>query len=153
MEKPLRIGLASDHAGYLFKSSLIEFLESEGHKVQDFGTNGPDSVDYPDYVHPLCDAIESEDLDYGVLICGSANGVCMTANKHEGIRAAICSNDELAALAKQHNNANVICFAERFSELEETKTRLKIFIETPFEGGRHARRVGKIALPTATKES
>jgi len=141
--KPIAIG--GDHAGFNYKTQLKQFLLDLGYQVLDFGTFSEESTDYPDYVHPLAEAIEREEHDFGILICGSSNGVCMTANKHQNIRAAICWNNELAALARQHNNANVICFAERFLDFELVKKMTETFLTTPFEGGRHQRRVGKIS--------
>lgn len=145
MNTTLKLGIGSDHAGFEYKTELIEYLENLGFSVKDFGTSGPDSVDYPDYVHPLASEIESGNLDFGVLICGSANGVCMTANKHQGIRAAIAWNDELAVLARQHNNANVLCLPARFVSLDAAKSMTNTFLSNDFEGGRHERRVSKIA--------
>ncbi len=142
----LKLGMGADHAGYEYKADIKAWLEELGHAVNDFGTNGPDSVDYPDYVHPLANALESNELELGILICGSANGVCMTANKHQNIRAAIAWQPVLGELARQHNNANVICIPARFVSLNDAKEIVKAFIDTDFEGGRHERRVNKIAL-------
>ncbi|MCL4115088.1 UNVERIFIED_CONTAM: hypothetical protein GTU68_049502 [Idotea baltica] len=111
----------------------------------DFGTHDKNSTDYPDYVHPLATAIEKQEHDFGILICGSSNGVCMTANKHQGVRAAICWNKELAELARLHNNANVVCFAERFMPIELVLEMTDAFLNTDFEGGRHQRRVDKMS--------
>ena len=119
-------------------------LKQKGYKVLDFGTHSPDSVDYPDFAHPVAKALESGKATLGVLICGSGNGVCMTANKHQGIRAALCWKVELAALARQHNNANIICLPARFVSLRMARKMVVTFLETPFEGGRHERRVEKI---------
>lgn len=142
-QKP--IAIAADHAGFDYKAKIKAHLLEKGIQVMDFGTFDKESTDYPDYVHPLATAIENEEHDLGILICGSANGVCMTANKHQDIRAAICYNVELAQLARQHNNANVICFAERFTEIETVLEMTDAFLATEFEGGRHQRRVGKIS--------
>lgn len=141
----MNIAIGSDHAGFEYKAALIETLKSKGFSVKDFGTNNKDSVDYPDYVHPLCNAIEAEEFELGVLICGSANGVAMTANKHQGIRAAIAWEEEIASLARQHNNANVLCLPARFVSLDLAKAMLNVFLDTPFEGGRHQNRVAKIS--------
>lgn len=138
------IAIASDHAGFDYKTELKDYLLENNYQVMDFGTFDKTSTDYPDYVHPLATAIEKEEHDFGILICGSSNGVCMTANKHQGIRAAICWNEELATLSRLHNNANVICFAERFMPIELVKTMTETFLKTEFEGGRHGRRVDKI---------
>lgn len=140
-----KIAIGADHAGYEYKSELIKSLEKQGHEVKDYGTSGPDSVDYPDFAHPVANAVESNDADTGILICGSANGVAMSANKHQGIRAAICWNDELAALARQHNDANVLCIPARFISFENAESITKTYLNTDFEGGRHGRRVGKIS--------
>ncbi len=139
----LRVAIGSDHAGYEYKQHLHEFLKSN--KVKDFGTNSPDSVDYPDFAHPVANAVEQGDFDFGILICGSANGVAITANKHEGIRAAICWTEELAVLARQHNNANVLCIPARFISPELATAITEKFLSTPFEGGRHTLRVNKIS--------
>jgi len=140
-----KIAFGGDHAGFLYKKELIADLEGQAWEVKDFGPNSEDSVDYPDYVHPLAEAVEKKEFPLGILICGSGNGVAMTANKHQGVRAALCWTEELSALARQHNNANVLCLPARFISLEEAKKLLNAFLKTEFEGGRHERRVGKIA--------
>lgn len=140
----MKIAIGGDHAGYEYKKMLIPFLEGSGHEVKDFGTHSTESVDYPDYVHPLAIAVKQQEYDLGILICGSANGVAITANKHAGIRAAICWDAPLAPLAKAHNNANILCLPARFVSEELAREITRLFIETPFEGGRHATRVGKI---------
>ncbi|GAB4243322.1 MAG: ribose 5-phosphate isomerase B [Saprospiraceae bacterium] len=140
----MTIAIGCDHAGYEYKASIVRMLKQKGYEVADFGTNSPDSVDYPDFAHPVAQAVESGKATLGILICGSGNGVCMTANKHKGIRAALCWKVELAALARQHNNANIICLPARFVSLRLARKMVETFLETPFEGGRHERRVGKI---------
>lgn len=140
-----KIAIGGDHAGYAHKKELITFLENEGYIVQNYGTNEPDSVDYPDFAHPTAIAVESGDCDAGILICGSANGVAITANKHQGIRAAICWKSEIALLARQHNDANILCLPARFVSLDDCKKMIKVFLNTDFEGGRHYTRVNKIA--------
>lgn len=140
-----KIAIGGDHAGFEYKDKLIPVLEELGYEVKDFGTYSSDSVDYPDFAHPVAEAVESNEYDKGILICGSANGVAITANKHQGIRAAICWNEELAALARQHNNANILCLPARFISPEEAEKITKIYLSTDFEGGRHSRRVGKIS--------
>ncbi len=143
LSKPIAIG--SDHAGFEFKSELIEWLRQKGMQVRDFGVHENTSVDYPDYAHPVADSVEKGDSAFGILLCGTANGVCMTANKHRGIRAAICWAEDIARLVRAHNNANIICLPARFTSPAQAKSMVDIFIETPFEGGRHARRVEKMA--------
>ena len=141
----MNIAIGSDHAGYDYKETLVAYLKELGHEVQDFGPATGDSVDYPDYAHPVASSVENQENELGVLICGSANGVAITANKHQGIRAAIAWQNEIAALARQHNNANVLCIPARFIDLELAKKIAQTFITTEFEGGRHATRVNKIA--------
>ncbi len=140
-----KIAIGSDHAGFEYKTALIEFLKSEGFEVEDFGPATGDSVDYPDFAHPVASSVEDGHNELGVLICGSANGVAITANKHQGIRAAIAWQNEIAALARQHNNANVICIPARFIDIALAKKIVSTFVTTDFEGGRHATRVNKIA--------
>lgn len=139
-----KIAIGSDHAGFSMKEALKPLLQAEGFTVEDFGTYNEDSTDYPDYAHAVAIAISTEQFDKGILLCGSANGVCMTANKHVGVRAAICWNEELAALARQHNDANILCLPARFIEVDVAHRTVKKFLHTPFEGGRHKRRVDKI---------
>jgi len=140
-----RLAVGCDHAGFEYKEALKIFLEKEGYVVTDFGTYSKDSVDYPDYVHPLAISIEEGKNDLGIIICGSANGVAITANKHQQIRAAIAWENEVASLAKRHNNANVLCLPARFISLDQAKQFTGTFLNTAFEGGRHAQRVNKIA--------
>jgi ribose 5-phosphate isomerase B len=141
--KPIAIG--ADHAGYELKNIISDFLRSKGLEVKDFGTYSSESVDYPDYAHPVASSVESGETAAGILICGSANGVAITANKHQGIRAAIAWSDEIAKLSRQHNNANILCIPARFVSTTVAESMTDIFLETNFEGGRHAKRVGKIA--------
>lgn len=143
--KTNKIAIGCDHAGFEYKEIIREFLEKEGYEIKDFGTFSEQSVDYPDFVHPLAISIEKGENELGILLCGSANGVAITANKHQQIRAAIAWKNELAALARQHNNANVICLPARFISIEEAKMFCKTFVSTDFEGGRHLTRVNKIA--------
>lgn len=140
-----KIAIGGDHAGYEYKKNLIEKLESEGYIVKDFGPFSDASVDYPDFVHPVCSGIEAGEFDQGIVICGSGNGVAITANKHQGIRAALCWNEDLAALARQHNDANVIALPARFVSYELAEKMALLFLSTDFEGGRHQNRVNKIA--------
>jgi ribose 5-phosphate isomerase B len=141
----IKIALGGDHAGFDYKAALITFLAAKGYEVKDFGPFSNQSCDYPDFAHPLAIAVEKGEYNFGILICGSANGVAITANKHQGIRAAIAWQLELASLARQHNNANVLCLPARFISLDEAKQFADTFINTAFEGGRHQNRVAKIA--------
>lgn len=137
--------LGSDHAGFALKQRIIQHLDALGQEVHDFGPFAADSVDYPDFAHPVAEAVIQKDT-IGILICGSGNGVCMSANKHAGIRAALCWNVELASLARQHNNANVLCLPARFVDEKTALAMVDAFLATPFEGGRHSNRVQKIDL-------
>jgi ribose 5-phosphate isomerase B len=141
--KPIAIG--SDHAGLEYKSFLIQWLDSKGIAVKDYGTYTADSVDYPDYAHAVATAIETGESACGILLCGSANGVAITANKHQQIRAGICWQNDVALLIRQHNNANIICIPARFVSVYIAQQMVETFISTEFEGGRHATRVNKIA--------
>jgi ribose 5-phosphate isomerase B len=141
----MKVAIGGDHAGYDLKELVEAHLQKNGFVFKDFGTHSPDSVDYPDFAHPVSNAIEANEFDLGILVCGSANGVAITANKHQGIRAAICWTEELAALARKHNNANVLCLPARFIPAELALKILDIFLTTDFEGGRHATRVNKIS--------
>ena len=143
LSRPIAIG--ADHAGYEYKTVIAELLRAKGLEVKDFGTHSSDSVDYPDFAHPVASAVENGEAAFGVLVCGSANGVAITANKHQGIRAAICWQANLAKLAREHNNANVICIPARFVSTPEAEEMVNIFLNTSFEGGRHQNRVNKIA--------
>jgi len=140
----MKIAIGSDHAGFGYKTEVKGHLANTGHEVVDHGTFTDDSCDYPDYAHAVALAVEKGEADFGVLICGSANGVCMTANKHAGIRAALCWEKEIAVLARSHNNANVICLPARFVNIEAAIEMADVFIATAFEGGRHQNRVNKI---------
>jgi ribose 5-phosphate isomerase B len=143
--KQLPVAIGCDHAGFEYKEVIKEYLLKEGWQVQDFGTNSTASVDYPDFAHPTAEAVESGVSAIGILICGSANGVAITANKRQGIRAGLCWNEEVAKLVRMHNNANVICLPARFITIETAISLVEIFIDTAFEGGRHATRVSKVA--------
>lgn len=140
-----KIAIGSDHAGFDYKESLKVWLEKNGYTVKDFGTHSKDSADYPDFAHPVANAVETKEFELGVLVCGSANGVAIVANKHQGIRAAICWNEELASLARQHNNANIVCLPARFVSYELAEKITDRFLHENFEGGRHERRVAKIS--------
>lgn len=143
--KIMKIAIGADHAGFELKEKIKALLTEKKFEVQDFGTFSTDSVDYPDFAHPTADAVEKGDADLGILLCGSGNGVAMTANKHQGIRAAMAWTPELAELARQHNNANMLVLPARFISEEEGIKITETFLDAEFEGGRHDRRVGKIA--------
>ncbi len=140
----MHISIGADHAGFDYKSLLISHFSATNIALNDFGTHGTASVDYPDYVHPLCIAVAKGEYSKGILICGSANGVAITANKYSNIRAAIAWLPEIASLARQHNDANIICIPARFVSLDAAIEIIQNFIDTPFEGGRHQTRVDKI---------
>jgi ribose 5-phosphate isomerase B len=140
-----KIAFACDHAAFEVRKSIFDLLKSRGYEVLDFGTEGSDSVDYPDHVHPFAKAIVDKEVEQGILVCGSGNGVAMTANKYQDIRAALCWNKTVAELSRQHNNANVIALPARFVSENELLEMIEVFLDTDFEGGRHDRRVGKIA--------
>ena len=140
-----KIAIGADHAGFEYKESLKRWLTENGYVLKDFGTYSTDSADYPDFAHAVADAIEKKEFELGLLICGSGNGIAITANKHQGVRAAICWNEELAALARQHNNANILCLPARYIAIELAEKILDRFLHSSFEGGRHERRVGKIS--------
>ena len=139
-----KIAIGADHAGYALKSELVSLLKEKGYSVTDFGCSSEESIDYPDYAHPVAKAVETEGV-IGILICGSGNGISMSANKHSGIRCALCWTDEIALLARQHNDANIISLPARYISVAEAKKCVDIFLKTEFEGGRHQRRVNKIA--------
>ena len=140
------IGLCSDHAGFELKEQVKTWLESKGLSYQDFGTHSTDSCDYPDYAHPMAQAVEAGDVYPGIAICGTGNGIGMTLNNHQGIRAALCWNAEIAQLARAHNDANVLVMPGRFISWDEAEKILEVFFATEFEGGRHQRRIDKIPV-------
>jgi ribose 5-phosphate isomerase B len=139
-----KIAIGADHAGFELKEKLKEWLRQNSFEIKDFGTTSRESSDYPDFAHPVAEAVEKKQFDLGLLVCGSANGVAITANKHPGIRAAVCWNEELASLSRQHNDANILCLAARFIEPELATRILDRFLTASFEGGRHERRVKKM---------
>jgi len=143
LTKPIAIG--SDHAGFEMKEFVISYLEGKSSAFKDFGTHSAESADYPDFAHPVAEAVASGAFSFGILLCGSGNGVAITANKHQEIRAALCWDEEIAALARKHNNANVICIPARFVSESVAEEMIDVFIKTAFEGGRHANRVNKIS--------
>lgn len=141
-----KVAIACDHAGFIVKPVVLDFLSERGFEVLDFGTNAEDSVDYPDFIHPAMEAIEQLEAEVGVVMCGSGQGAAMTANKHRGIRAALCWTAELASLARRHNDANVLAIPARFVSARTVRDMLHMFFTSSFEGGRHERRVCKIAM-------
>ena len=143
LSKPIAIG--ADHAGFEFKTVIADLLRNKGLEIKDFGTFTHDSVDYPDFAHPVAEAVTKGEAVVGVLVCGSANGVAIAANKHQGIRAAVCWQTEIALLSRQHNNANIICIPARFVSTPQAEEMVNVFLNTAFEGGRHEKRVNKIA--------
>ena len=142
----MRISIGNDHAGTDYKTAITDYLKSRSITVSNHGTDTSDSVDYPDFIHPVAEDVEQGRADFGIIICGSGNGASMTANKHQDIRSALCWTKEIAMLARQHNNANVISIPARFTALPQAIEMVATFIDTPFEGGRHERRVNKIPL-------
>ncbi len=140
----MNIAIGSDHAGFELKQELLNYLTSNGFTLQDMGPNSADSVDYPDFAHKVAESVETGNTTLGILICGSGNGVCITANKHHGVRAALAWEPELASLARQHNNANVICLPARFISQDKAFQIVDAYLNSEFEGGRHENRVNKI---------
>lgn len=145
MQKDVVIPIGSDHAGYELKELIKKHFSEKGYTFKDYGCHSTESIDYPDYGHPVANHVEQNEGTLGVVICGSGNGINMTVNKHQGIRSALCWKDEIAALARQHNNANIIALPARFISEEEGIQMVDTFLTTEFEGGRHERRVNKIA--------
>lgn len=141
----MTIAIGNDHAGTEYKFEIVKYLESKGHTVLNFGTDTNDSMDYPDAIHPTATAVEDGKATFGIILCGSGNGAQMTANKHQGIRAALCWNNELVALTRQHNNSNILTIPARFVSIQQALGFVESFLNTPFEGGRHSNRVDKIS--------
>ncbi|MDA7559143.1 ribose 5-phosphate isomerase B [Flavobacteriaceae bacterium] len=144
----MKISIGNDHAGPEYKKAIIEYLKDKGFVVTNYGTDTLESVDYPDFVHPVAKDVESGVADFGILICGSANGVAMTANKYQNIRAGICWTKEITELTRQHNNANICCIPARYTSIPQVIKIVNTFLETKFEGGRHQNRVNKISITT-----
>ena len=142
----MTISIGNDHAGTEYKQAIQEHLEAKGYTVNNYGTNTNDSVDYPDFVHPVANDVASKKVDLGIIICGSGNGANMTANKHQGVRSALCWTKEIAALARQHNDANILSIPARFTAKQQAIEIVDTFLNTAFEGGRHQNRVNKIPL-------
>ena len=141
----MKISIGNDHAGPEYKKAIVEMLKANGYEVTNYGTDSGDSVDYPDFAHPVALDVESKRVDFGIIICGSGNGIAMSANKHQGIRAALCWTKEIAVLARQHNDANIISIPARFTSIPQALEMVQTFLNTDFEGGRHQNRVNKIA--------
>jgi len=141
----MKISIGNDHAGPEYKKAIVEMLKAKGHEVTNYGTDASDSVDYPDFGHPVATDVETGKVQFGIVICGSGNGINMTVNKHQGIRAALCWTKEIAALARQHNDANIISIPARYTSINEAVEMVETFLNTDFEGGRHQNRVDKIA--------
>lgn len=141
----MKISIGNDHAGTSYKNVIVTFLKEAGHTVNNYGTDDDGSVDYPDFGHPVASDVEKGVADFGIVICGSGNGIAMTVNKHQGVRAALCWMKEIAVLAREHNDANVIAIPARYTSENQALDMVKAFLSTDFEGGRHQRRVDKIA--------
>lgn len=141
----MKISIGNDHAGPEYKKAIVEMLKAKGHEVTNYGTDSADSVDYPDFGHPVATDVETGKAQFGIVICGSGNGINMTVNKHQGIRAALCWTKEISALARQHNNANIISIPARYTSINQAVEMVETFLNTDFEGGRHQNRVDKIA--------
>lgn len=142
----MTISIGNDHAGTEIKKEIVKHLEDKGYTVNNYGTDTDDSVDYPDFIHPVANDVENKTVDFGIIICGSGNGANMTANKHQGVRSALCWNRDIVALARQHNNANILSLPSRFIALPQAIDMVDTFLETPFEGGRHETRIKKIPV-------
>ncbi len=142
----MNIAIGNDHAGTEYKKSIVNYLEQKGYTVINFGTNTLESVDYPDFIHPVAKAVEAKKVDFGIIICGSGNGATITANKYQKVRSALCWIQEIAILARQHNNANIISIPARYTAKEQAIAMVETFLNTSFEAGRHERRVSKIPL-------
>ena len=141
----MKISIGNDHAGPEYKKAIVEMLKANGYEVTNYGTDSGDSVDYPDFAHPVALDVESKRVDFGIIICGSGNGIAMSANKHQGIRAALCWTKEIAVLARQHNDANIISIPARFTSIPQALEMVQTFLNTDFEGGRHQNRANKIS--------
>ena len=142
----MKIAIGNDHAGTAYKFAIVVMLETQGHEVINFGTDTEESVDYPDHIHPVAEAVEKKEVDFGIILCGSGNGAAITANKHQGVRAALCWNKELVELARMHNDANILSLPARFISKYQALEYVETFLNTSFEGGRHLRRIQKIPV-------
>ena len=141
----MKIAIGNDHAGPEYKFAILQLLESKGYQTTNYGTDSADSVDYPDFGHAVAKDVNDSKVDFGIIICGSGNGIAMSANKHQNVRAALCWTKEIASLARQHNNANIISIPARFTSIQQAVEMVDTFLKTDFEGGRHAMRVDKIS--------
>lgn len=142
----MTIAIGNDHAGVDYKFAIIKHLKSKGYTIKNYGTDTSDSVDYPDFIHPVANDVEQKKADFGIIICGTGNGANMTANKHQGIRSALCWNKEIATLARQHNNANILSIPARYTAQQQVIEMVDTFLGTSFEGGRHQARIDKIPI-------
>ena len=141
----MKIAIGNDHAGPDYKFAIVKMLEANGHEVNNYGTDNSDSVDYPDFGHAVANDVNDNKVDFGIIICGSGNGIAMSANKHQNVRAALCWTKEIASLARQHNDANIISIPARFTSIPQVVEMVDIFLKTEFDGGRHVLRVEKIS--------
>lgn len=144
----MKISIGNDHAGTDYKLAVVKHLEAKGHQVINYGTDSNESVDYPDFVHPVAEDVVHKKADFGIIICGSGNGANMTANKHQAVRSALCWTTEITALARQHNDANILSIPARYTSMPQAIQMVDTFLETAFEGGRHQKRVDKIPTPS-----
>jgi len=142
----MKIAIGNDHAGTLYKNAIVKHLEAKGYKIINHGTNSLDSVDYPDFVHPVANDVASKNVDFGIVICGSGNGAVITANKHQKVRCSLCWTKEIATLAREHNDANVLSIPSRYTALEQAIAIVDTFLNTNFKDGRHQNRIDKISL-------
>lgn len=142
----MKIAIGNDHAGTEYKKEVLKHLENNGYEVINHGSDSVDSVDYPDFVHPVANDVENSKVNFGIIICGSGNGANMTANKHQGIRSALCWTSEITKLAREHNNANILSIPARYVSIPQTIDMVKVFLETPFAAGRHQKRIDKIPV-------
>lgn len=142
----MKVAIGNDHAGPEYKFAVLDYLEKEGIKVVNYGTDSPDSVDYPDFVHPVAKEVNEGKSDFGILICGSGNGVAMTANKYDNVRAGLCWTKEIVELTRSHNNANILCIPARYTSIQQAIEMVQVFLKTKFEGGRHKTRIDKIPI-------
>jgi len=142
----MKVAIGNDHAGTEYKKKIVDFLKNEGYTVLNFGTDTNESVDYPDFIHPVAKAVNNDEVDFGIIICGSGNGANMTANKYQKVRSALCWNKEITSLAREHNNANILCIPARYTAIPQALQMVETFLNTKFEGGRHQNRIDKIPL-------